>query len=184
MVGQKRPYTSSEMGSQMGEGSVQDEESDSYPEEPCNLKVLKPVAVKVNPIYETNKKLYCICQQEYKHGNLMFQCEGTNYNRGLRPQRQVDWLLTYRTLRGLVPPLMCEHARGEGAAVEEFIGTLDLWFLHKQQRILLLLNCQLLIFHVGKHRLIKRPARVFGQKATKDWHRKAGKCLQELGRHS
>eukprot|EP00347_Sterkiella_histriomuscorum_P004702 403359436 len=52
----RRSHNMSEAGSQDDERSVKDGDSDSFS--------------------EMNKKLYCICQQEYKHGNLMFQCEG------------------------------------------------------------------------------------------------------------
>ena len=68
----------SEPGSQMEDGGSAANDSESVNENQCNILEWPEVAVAVAKasVNEFNKKLYCICQQEYKHGNLMFQCEG------------------------------------------------------------------------------------------------------------
>ncbi|TNV78160.1 hypothetical protein FGO68_gene10318 [Halteria grandinella] len=51
--------------------------TDASPLQPTSL-FDSPQLIKCSslPPSSLNKKLYCICQQEYKSGNLMFQCEG------------------------------------------------------------------------------------------------------------
>ncbi|CDW88241.1 set1 complex component spp1 [Stylonychia lemnae] len=67
LVGTKRTHPMSEGGSQEDDRSNKEGDTDSIIDEP------NPGPKHYN---EMNKKLYCICQQEYKNGNLMFQCEG------------------------------------------------------------------------------------------------------------
>ena len=69
----------SELGSLADDPGSNKDESDSIGEAVCICNYqrrLSDIAKYPSHMYDFNKKLYCICQQEYKHGNLMFQCEG------------------------------------------------------------------------------------------------------------